>query len=356
MYRYLVMAFAICIAGVAALGQTQQQGTTTFSNDVMCQWKDIPAKPNESPQIELTCSGGLSLSGDSTSSVTIQGLKHPKRVVVDSGDKRRLTTADLLDLDSDVVHVTVHKTRWLWPTFAPVAGSRTMFNAFKGVIPDTSGKDIAATAVEHISEVDHPKLTVAVTDRRGKADEPPITRTFEIPVQFEAWRLESGGIYAYAWAHDQQIVKTTVTPAAATGLPALARVVAIRRGDEFGPSTGVAFNFHPANYPWFGWEFGTAVRGSADYAFFIGPTLRLLRVTDHALVTIGTGISLVKVTEFPGIVAATLTDVPADFKKGDKVPAGFYVADDPLLSGRTHYARRPYVSLGLSLTFDSIKK
>jgi hypothetical protein len=337
----------------AETGETKQQGPPTFSEDVKCAWVAAPA--------DLTCDGGLSVSGSSTSSITIHGVSHPIRVIVDSGEEKP-TVVDLTDADSDVVHVTVHKTRWLFPTYKRGSG-KSVFNLLMGpaTLQSTKkGETIPATAVHHISGVDHPTITVAVTDRETDAStkvEKLVTRTFVIPFQFEAWRLESGGIYAYAWAHDQQLVTSTIKPAASqTALPAITRVVAIRRGDEFGPSTGVAFNFHPANYPNFGWEFGTAVRGTADYAFFIGPTLRLLRLTDHALVTIGSGLSLVKVTDYPSISASTVAELPSSVNDIKSLPTGFYVADDPLLTGRAHYVRRPYVSLGISLTFDSIKK
>jgi hypothetical protein len=167
-----------------------------------------------------------------------------------------------------------------------------------------------------------PDLTFSVDDK-----------PFTVPIRNQRWWLESGGFYAYSWARDEQLVTRNAT---VDGV-AKTQVVAQRPGDRVGPVTGVTFVFHPGDFPEYGWEFGSATNGGRTH-YYLGSTLRLIQFNDRALLTLGGGISHVSVTQYP--------DIALNDAKGNPI---YYATDDPLLTGRTHYVNKPYISLGLGI-------
>lgn len=168
-----------------------------------------------------------------------------------------------------------------------------------------------------------PDITFAINDM-----------SYRVLVRHQRWWMETGGFYAFSWARDTSLVTATED---VNGTPMI-RVLRVEDGDRIGPTTGVTFVFHPADFPEYGWEFGTSTTGDRTH-YYLGGTVRLIQFNDRALLTVGFGLSHVKVTHFPDVTLNNADGTPR-----------FYRTDDPLLLERTHYVNKPYISLGLGIS------
>ena len=324
-----------CAALVVTVSAFADEPAKEFSNIVNCTMGKSVTDPTHPDDNKPKCVENLSVSGAELSTIIITGIEsETANVVFSPGEGQRVVIAkpcmgkdgkakkcepsDELkpcDAPGKTFKIVVQKNRHFLPVWIARAG-RDVQQRFQKTTDDfTPTCDNPRFVIDAIT----PDLSFSVNDK-----------AFTVPVRNQKWWLESGGFYAYSWARDEQLVTQNLTDEKGKST---IRVVERRNGDRIGPSTGVTFVFHPGDFPEYGWEFGTSTANSKTN-YYLGGTLRLIQFNDRALLTIGGGVSHVSVTQFPSIDTTKV-----------------YEPDDPLLTGRTKYVNRPYVSLGLGINF-----
>lgn len=313
--RRLFIPFLFLFSATSAIA-----ADLTFSNIVRCQ------PNNEDPK--LNCDGGLSISGEESSTIVVSGAgKDPVNIRFNAGELDGQVFSNCPTAGGTIT-IVVHKRRTLFPSYRErketTANGRTKTSRTNVYIDrGTVEAETSCANLRLILDGTNPVISFSVGED-----------SYTVPIRFQKWWVESGGFYAYSWARSEQLVTAKDSPKAGQ-----TTVVFKRNGDRVGPSTGVTFIFHPADYPVIGWEFGTATGGDKSTSYYLGGTLRLIQFNDRSLVTVGAGISHVNITTYPGV------------KEGLS-----YASDDPILTGRVHYINRPYVSLGLGISFGGPSK
>jgi len=341
------LAVVTILFAAAALGQTSQAAAETSTNSpkphekafleaVTCTW------PSSSDRI-VDCADGLTVTGDDSSIILLHGIPAAAstatitiRTAQFLGDKSVHGRAanyqtgvwefQNVPIPTGEVQIDVYKTRLLFPAY-PTKNRLAPIGISLPREPASGETPWIVLKSAHM-------LSITVAPNNGTT---PVT--FHVELQFQRWHVDTGGFYAFSWARDQEIVTQAVTQTDAKATPQ-SKVIALRAGDKTGPVTGVTFFFHPSNYPDYGFEFGMATNGTKPNSWFIGTGGRLRTFGDHTLLTIAAGVAHISVKQFPGL------------KEGDT-----YDTSDARLSGRQHYVNKPYVSLGLGVSFggDSAK-
>jgi hypothetical protein len=329
----LVLAFTASLIGQ----ESRQTGSAAdasheknFVGVVRCSW------PTNSDRL-VECADGLTVTGDDSSTILLRGIPSAAttatieiRTAQFLGDATNGSTGtyhngvwrfDNVAIPTGELQIDVYKTRLLFPSYP----TTNHFGPIGFGLPrEPSSRDTPSWIVVRS---DHP-LSITVSPNGSLS---PVT--FHIDLQFQRWHVDTGGFYAFSWARDQEIVTQAVTQTDPKATPQ-SKVTALRAGDKTGPVTGVTFFFHPSNYPDFGFEFGMATNGNKPNSWFLGTGGRLRTFGDRTLLTIGAGVAHVSVKQYPGL------------KEGNT-----YDTADALLTGRQHYVNKPYVSLGLGISF-----
>lgn len=303
MRRYFVFVLLmICVASVRAADKA-------YSNVVQCDSSKGTVPNGE-------CDTDLSVSGATLSSILISNLSGSGdvSVVLFPGEAKRQDLGNC-PAPGRAFKFVVEKRRSFFPGWATRIG-----HTFR--TPQAPDKPSCENP-RIILDATTPDITFAIGDK-----------SYRVLIRHQRWWMETGGFYAFSWARDTNLVTVTED----VGGTSKIRVLRLEEGDRIGPTTGVTFVFHPGDYPEYGWEFGTSTSGDRTH-YYLGGTVRLIQFNDRALLTVGAGLSHVRVTHFPDI---TLTNPDGTTR--------YYNSDDPLLAGRTHYVNKPYISLGLGIT------
>ncbi len=297
----LIILFLFSVLSISAADKT-------YSNVVECNATKGTGTAGE-------CDAELAVSGAALSSILVTNLPAASVPVVLFPGETETFNLGQCAAAGGTFKIVVEKRRSILPGWVTRLGHE--FREPEGPEdPDCDNPRVVINATT-------PDLTFAVN---GKS--------YRVLVRHQRWWMETGGFYAFSWARDSSLVTVTED---VNGTP-MVRVLRIEEGDRIGPTTGVTFVFHPADFPEYGWEFGTSTTGDRTH-YYLGGTIRLIQFNDRALLTVGFGLSHVNVTHFPDV---TLT-------KDDGTPR-FYRTDDPLLTARTHYVNKPYISLGLGIS------
>lgn len=217
----------------------------------------------------------------------------------------------------------VFKTRLFFPAY-PTTGRFHALSFLTSPVKPAEGEQAPWIIITNARP-----LTITVVDQ-----EKGTSVVFHVPTRFERWRFDTGGVYAFAWARDEELVTVPVHGGDPNAPQTLVKVR--RAGDSIGPATGVTFFFHPSNYPDYGFEFGTASNANRPNSYFLGVGGRLRTFGDHTLLTFATGVARVNVKSYQGITSGQT-----------------YASDDPLLTGRQRFVTVPYISLGLGVNFGA---
>jgi hypothetical protein len=316
MHRIVISLPVVTLLLFAPAALAQQ--APSYALRVTCQWGNQQCTPE-----------GVMIAGGATASVAVTGVPGATVTVhVNTHERGGILAFPGVPVQGGTVALTFFKSRYLFPPYKTRSAGK---NILRGMGIGRRPADAAAAPLQVV--LDGLSQTVDISITSGA-----VSQNIPLLVRWRPWSVETGGFYAYSWAHDEKLVTETFSIDADGEGPnapeSRTRVVALREGDNIGPSTGVTFFFHPGNYPNVGFEFGTAANGNNPSSWFLGLGIRLLQPTDSSLLTIAAGISRVTVTSYPGIESGK-----------------DYATTDPLLTGSTHYTNRPYVSIGLGISF-----
>ena len=339
----LVTMFAFAMPGMSQQPQPQPQAVvqpqpapTTIQPAPQPLTPTEPGEPHEysvrvSCSWHTPCDMGVSISGGTSASIELTGIPATTAtVLVNTHERQGTLKFQNIPVTDGTTTLTVFKSRFFYPSYQV---RNTGTNPFRMLGLGGRPAEASEAPLQVVLDGNARTIDVAVITTGGSSN-------FPIWVQWRPWRVETGGFFAYAFAHSQELLTQTINvdPDGTGPMPSQARtkVVRVRTGDNFGPTTGVTFFFHPGNYANVGFEFGSATSGNDPTSWFLGLGVRLLQPSDRSLLTLSAGLSRVSITTYPGVVDGT-----------------DYDPTDPLLTGRRHYTNRPYISLGLGITFGN---
>lgn len=183
--------------------------------------------------------------------------------------------------------------------------------------------------IEYVTEGNSSRLVVhAVTKDPSNDPQKDVTNIVDIPLAYQPWFVDSGGFLAFTTLVDKEITKRTQPDGTV-------KVENVRWSNRLTPNTGVAINFHPANYPAMGVQFAlTTVEEKVTY--HLGGAYRLRSIGSKAIATVAAGLAVGQVNRFP------------DIKTGD-----LRLSTDAGLNPTKRWATGGYLSLSFGFTFGN---
>ena len=181
--------------------------------------------------------------------------------------------------------------------------------------------------IRYVTEGNSSRLVVHAMPKDGSND-PEKTVVVDIPLAYQPWFVDSGGFLAFTTLVDKEITKRTQPDGTV-------KVENVRWSNRLTPNTGVAINFHPANYPAMGVQFAlTTVEEKVTY--HLGGAYRLRSIGSKAIATVAAGLAVGQVNRFP------------DIKTGD-----LRLSTDAGLNPTKRWATGGYLSLSFGFTFGN---
>lgn len=177
--------------------------------------------------------------------------------------------------------------------------------------------------IQYATEGNSSRLTVHAISKDGKTNV-----VVDVPVAYQPWFMDSGGFLAFTTLVDKEITKHDQGDGTV-------KIDNVRWSNRLTPNTGLAINFHPANYPNAGIQFAlTTVEEKVTY--HLGGAYRLRSVGSKAIATVAAGLAVGQVNRFP------------DIKVGD-----VRASTDAGLNGTKRWATGAYLSLSFGFTFGN---
>ena len=240
---------------------------------------------------------------------------------------------------ADRVWVAVQKQRNLGPTYSkakaagkcegnsPCPGNTTnkrLNSALRSALaksPDTG--DLKVALIPYVTEGNSSRLVVHTFDQSGL----PL-KIVDVPLVYQPWFVDSGGFLAFTTLVDKEITKHDVGNGNV-------KIDNVRWSNRLTPNTGLAINFHPANYPNAGIQFGlTTVEEKVTY--HLGGAYRLRSIGPKAIATIAAGLAVGQVNRFPDVAVGDTRS-----------------STDAGLNGTKRWATGAYLSLSFGFTFGN---
>ncbi|MBW8877083.1 MAG: hypothetical protein JF614_19120 [Acidobacteria bacterium] len=306
--------------------------------------QDQAKKPKNSKKSTDTSTSGTTASSDSSEKMADANCIE--------GSTRKRLSCDQMTFNTNertMIAIAVIKNRAFAPSYG---GFRSDF--------DEAFKVLRGNGAER-----RPKLSLLVSGRTPEilldvrivgdapldtsaAEDPvPIKATAEtvrstsIPVAYKQWSFETGAFFALTSLTDQEIVKENVpaTPATAStpAQPAQIKVIDKISTDKYTQETGIFLSVFSRDYPKVGFGLGFHTSSGRALSVYLGPTLRLRGLGEHALVTASAGLATIPVRRFPGIATGQS-----------------YPADSSALDGRVVFRNGGYVLINLGFSFGPI--
>ena len=107
--------------------------------------------------------------------------------------------------------------------------------------------------------------------------------------------------------------------------------------DKYTQETGIFLSVFSRDYPKVGFGLGFHTSSGRALSVYLGPTLRLRGLGEHALVTASAGLATIPVRRFPGIVTGKS-----------------YPADSSALDGRVVFRNGGYLLINLGFSFGPL--
>jgi hypothetical protein len=263
-------------------------------------------------------------SANTTNAAPKQGSDKDREADCIEGSAQARLSCDQMTFDTKAqrsVAISVIKDRY----FAPSYGG------FK------SNLDEALKVLRGNGE-QRPKLSLLVSGRtpeilidiqvEGETASPETVRSTAIPVAYKQWSFETGAFFAFTNVTDEELVTKPV--AAATGAPATApaQVMVTKKinSDTYSQETGIFLSVFSRDYPKVGFGLGFHTSSGRAPSVYLGPTLRLRGLGEHALVTASMGLSVLPVRRFPGVQIGDAYDTNSTTLAGKVVFKGGYYA------------------------------
>ncbi len=164
-------------------------------------------------------------------------------------------------------------------------------------------------------------------------DDPP--KTIIATLNYQRWFVDMGGFLTFSSVSDQELVTELVVGGEHDGQ---VKILKKRNQAKLVSGTGLALDFHLANYPNWGAQFGLATNVDRKASYYIGGAYRLRELGPRTLATIAAGIAATQATRFPDVSIG-------DFRN----PTAIEVTQ-----GSKRYAFGPYISLSLGFSFGGV--
>jgi hypothetical protein len=299
----------------------QQFSTETgLSKVIRCSWS--------AQKRRLAClPKALLVSGSEVSEIRIEDLPPGKKVRVRAfvGAEARTIEAGCGRLDGSLmcdkaifstssrrtVIIAIHIDRFFLPSYGKLFGTEGYaLEALRG--GEKSYKNTAKGQPEVacqpcLGEDERTSLSLLVKGRsaevqvdvqvEGRGNESTV-RSVTIPLAYQRWDFETGAFFAFTNLNDQELVTEP-----ATGSDSMGKVKVVKRvaSDTYTQETGVFLSVFHRSYPKLGFGVGFHTSSGRAPSFYFGPTIRLLRLGQHALLTASAGVAVLPVKRFPSV-------------------------------------------------------
>jgi hypothetical protein len=325
----------------------QFNSDTGFSKVARCSWTDAEDRLLCLPQ-------GLLLAADDVSEIRIQDLPPGKMVKIrvltvaassSTSDSKKAASEPSSDADCNPdsakiqlssdemilntneqrsIAVAVFKDRHFKPSYGGRLSNPCV--AFKVLRGDNSARRKLSLLISGRT----PEILLDI-QIQGDAPSPKTVRSTAIPVAYKQWSFETGAFFAFTNVTDEELVTTPVAPAqpAPAGTPAPAAQVTVTKkinSDTYSQETGIFLSVFSRDYPKVGFGLGFHTSSGRAPSVYLGPTLRLRGLGEHALVTASMGLSVLPVRRFPGVQIGQAYDTNSTTLAGKVVFKGGYYA------------------------------
>lgn len=224
----------------------------------------------------------------------------------------------------DKIVISIHKARAMAPTYAGLSISKLLGSE------NTKGEGCREQFgddqnINFLTRGESPSLQIYLkTDTEVK--------TIEVPIRYQRWFVDTGGILIFSTLNDQELIKKTDG--------GKTTVTGTRKHDKLTPETGAVLDFYPANYPQWAFQFGLVSNGDRQPSYFIGSGYRLRELGSRALATVSAGFIARQTLRFPDLVTS-----PPPASNGD----------DPAQKGISTYRLGGYIALSFGFKFGDIE-
>ena len=332
------------LAPYQLIADDQQPSVTELQNRV----DKLSQIAGKVPTTEITCSvtdlkctpAEIYISAASVSKITITtGITAPHQkltVQVNAGEIRDTPVGRICVTKTfkgapddsgapDKVVISIHKARSMSPTYAnlPIAellGTPKTGEKGEKRCSEQYGDD---QNINFLTRGESPSLQILIrTDTEVK--------TIEVPIKYQRWFVDTGGILVFSTLNDQELIKKTDSGGKTT-------VTGTRKHDKLTPETGAVLDFYPANYPQWACQFGIVSNGDRQPSYFIGTGYRVRELGSKALATVSAGLIARQTLRFPDLV--TSPTPPASN------------GDDPAQKGVSTYRLGGYIAFSFGFKF-----
>ncbi len=331
---FVTVGMLILIAPYQLIADDQQPSAKELQNRV----EKLSQIAGKVPTTEITCGvtdlkctpDEIYISAASVSKITIttgvSAPNHQLTVQVSAGEISRdrsvgrICVTKVFKSAPDKVVISIHKARAMGPTYAGLSITELLGSAKTGGegCSEQFGDD---QSINFLTRGESPSLQVLL---RTDTD----VKTIEVPIKYQRWFVDTGGILIFSTLNDQELIKKTDG--------GKTTVTGTRKHDKLTPETGAVLDFYPANYPQWAFQFGLVSNGDRQPSYFIGSGFRLRELGSKALATVSAGLIARQTLRFPDLVTS-----PAPPSNGD----------DPAQKGISTYRLGGYFALSFGFKF-----
>ena len=334
-FAFVTVGMLILIAPYQLIADDQQPSAAELQNRI----DKLSQIAGKVPTTEITCGvtdlkctpTEIYIGAASVSKITITtgvtAPNHQLTVEVSAGeisrDKSvgRICATKTFRSAPDKVVISIHKARSMSPTYASLSISELLGSAKNGGggCSEQFGDD---QNISFLTRGESPSLQILL---RTETE----VKTIEVPIKYQRWFVDTGGILIFSSLNDQELIKKTDS--------GKTTVTGTRKHDKLTPETGAVLDFYPANYPQWAFQFGLVSNGDRQPSYFIGTGYRLRELGAKALATVSAGLIARQTLRFPDLV--TSPTPPASN------------GDDPAQKGVSTYRLGGYIAVSFGFKF-----